>query len=152
MKYEAFGEDDLDRSLSQLETSALSDVLDALGYPSQVLAAGIVSLTRPHRMAGRASCVTLGVKPVTTTGSSAPKDYFSKVDEAAKPGSVLVLHVGGDGRGAVMGGFMGQEFQRRGAVGVLTNGTVRDAPELDERALQIPTLPTPARWGAWHLA
>ena len=121
MKYEVFGEDELAQSLPRLETSALSDVLDALGFPSQVLAEGIMSLTRPHRMAGRASCVTLGGKPVAEKGPPAPKDYFSKVDEAATEGSVLVLQVSGQGRGAIMGGFMGQEFQRRGAAGVLTN-------------------------------
>lgn len=127
-------DEDLTRVLPLLETSALADVLDGLGFPSQVMAPGPAPLTAPHRVAGRAACVGLGPKDAA---SGAPKQYFTAIDEVAAPGRVLVLQVKGEPRGAVMGGFMAQEFRRRGAQGVVTDGVIRDVPEIDAMGFPV---------------
>jgi regulator of RNase E activity RraA len=117
------------RRLALLETSALSDVLDGLGFGRQVLHDSLRPLTGQVRMAGRAACVALGSKPAGAAPAKSG-DYFSAVDEVAAPGRVLVLGIAAAAPGAAIGGFMGREYQRRGAAGVLTNGAIRDAAEL----------------------
>ena len=50
--------------------------------------------------------------------------------------------------GAVFGGFMAREYLRRGAVGVLTDGVVRDAAEIAAMALPVLCAGTSPRNGA----
>lgn len=126
------GTDDAEliRDLAALETSAISDVLDGLGFPGQVLHESLRPLTGQERVVGRAACVALAPG---ATGTAVVKsgDYFSAIDELAAPGRVLVIAVSAEAPGAAIGGFMGREYQRRGACGVVTNGSIRDAAELD---------------------
>lgn len=117
------------RRLAALESSALSDVLDGIGFARQVLHESLRPQTGQLRMVGRAACVSLGSKPAGAAPAKSG-DYFSAVDEAAGPGRVLVLGITAAAPGAAIGGFMGREYQRRGAAGVLTNGAIRDAAEL----------------------
>ena len=51
------------------------------------------------------------------------------------PGDVLVIGTGGNCDNAVLGDNMGIVAKRRGAVGVITDGTIRDAAELIEWGL-----------------
>lgn len=126
------------RALAALETSALSDVLEGLGFAHQVLSADFMPVTGQARMVGRAACATLGAKSAPAPGAPIPGDYFSAIDDLAAPGRILVLSAAPGTVGSVLGGFMGREYLRRGAAGVLTNGLVRDAAELA-------TLPLPLR-------
>jgi regulator of RNase E activity RraA len=88
-----------------------------------------------RRFCGRAACALVGTK--STTGAPKSGDYFAEIDAIAAPLKVLVLQVV-PSTGAVMGGFMAREFQRLGAVGVLTSGMVRDAAEID--SIDFPVL------------
>jgi 4-hydroxy-4-methyl-2-oxoglutarate aldolase len=124
------GDEALLRELGGLETSAISDVLEGLGFPTQVLHESMRPLTGQSRLVGRAACAALGAKPVDAAPAKSG-DYFSDVDELAGPGRVLVLAISVAAPGAAIGGFMGREYQRRGASGVVTNGAIRDAAELE---------------------
>jgi regulator of RNase E activity RraA len=120
--------EDIGAVLRAVETSALSDVLDGIGLGRQVLAREFPASGAARRFCGRAACARVGAKPA----SGAPKsgDYFAEIDAMAAPQTVLVLQVA-PSTGAVLGGFMAREFQRLGAVAVLTDGLVRDAAEID---------------------
>jgi regulator of RNase E activity RraA len=118
------------RELSCLETSALSDVLEGLGFPRQVLHESLRPLTGQPRLVGRAACASFKAKDPNAPAAKSG-DYFATVDELAGPGRVLVLGIAASAPGAAIGGFMGREYQRRGAGGVLTNGAIRDAAELE---------------------
>ena len=48
---------ELTARLAKLETAGLSDVLDEMGYPNQVLASDIRPLDPARRMAGAALCI-----------------------------------------------------------------------------------------------
>jgi regulator of RNase E activity RraA len=120
---------DLFRELAALETSAISDVLEGLGFPRQVLHESIRPLTGQPRLVGKAACAALGPRPAGAAPARSG-DYFSSVDELCGPGQVLVLAVSMAAPGAAIGGFMGREYQRRGTSGVVTNGMIRDAAEL----------------------
>jgi 4-hydroxy-4-methyl-2-oxoglutarate aldolase len=124
------------RGFAELETSAISDVLDGLGFPGQVLAEHLVPLTGQPRMVGRAACAHLAARDPDAPPAGSG-DYFSAIDELAAPGRVLVLAVPASSPGAAIGGFMGREYQRRGATGVLTNGAIRDAAELQGLGLAV---------------
>ena len=113
-----------------IETSALADVLDQLGYPNQVLSRSIVAMTPANSFSGRAACVAFSPIDAGVSASASPTDDFSSIDALARDGVVLVLHVESAIAGAVMGGFMGREYKRRGAVAAITNGVVRDVAEL----------------------
>lgn len=138
------------RGFSELETSAISDVLDGLGFPGQVLSEALRPLTGQQRLVGRAACARLAARdPEAPPAGSG--DYFSSVDELAAPGRVLVLAVSATSPGALMGGFMGREYQRRGARGVVTNGAIRDASELQGLGFAVFGAGATPRNGARHL-
>lgn len=136
------------RALAPLETSALSDVLDGLGYPQQVLATQLRPLGAGGRLVGRAACAAIAAKPPAPPGAAPVRDYFADIDEMATPGSVLVLAVAPEAHGAVFGGFMAREYLRRGAAGVVTDGVVRDAAEIAGLPLQVLCAGTSPRNGA----
>lgn len=138
------------RELGRLETSALSDVLEGLGFARQVLHESLRPLTGQRRLVGRAACALLKAQdpdaPAARSG-----DYFASVDELAAPGRVLVLAIAGSAGGAAIGGFMGREYQRRGAGGVVTTGCIRDAEELQGLAFPVFGAGVTPRNGARHL-
>ena len=51
-----------------------------------------------------------------------------KAVETVGPGEVLVMDCRGQGRAASLGGILGTRLLRRGAAGVVTDGSVRDSP------------------------
>ena len=118
------------QALAGLESSALSDALEGLGFAHQVLGPQYRPMGGHVRMAGRAACALLGPKEAPAPGAPLPGDYFAAIDELAAPGRILVLAIASGTRGAVLGGFMAREYRKRGAVGVITDGLLRDVAEL----------------------
>ena len=138
------------RELGRLETSALSDVLEGLGFPKHVLHESLRPLTGQPRLVGRAACARFKLKDPDAPPAKSG-DYFASVDELAAPGTVLVLAIDGSASGAAIGGFMGREYQRRGAGGVVTNGAIRDAAELEGLRFPVFGAGVTPRNGAKHL-
>jgi regulator of RNase E activity RraA len=99
-----------------------------------------------------------GLKPLTKTRMAGPaftlryiparedidvlavyQDYDHpqrKAIETVPPGHVLVMDCRGQGRAASAGGILLTRLQVRGAGGVVTDGTLRDTPEIEQ--LQLP--------------
>jgi regulator of RNase E activity RraA len=67
------------------------------------------------------------------------KDYDHpqrKAIESVPPGHVLVMDCRGQGRAASAGNILATRLQTRGAAGLVTDGTLRDTPEI--RQLDLP--------------
>jgi regulator of RNase E activity RraA len=102
----------------QHATTTLSDAMDRLGVPGQVL--GLAPLDRSFRMVGRAFTVrTIPVAVVSGTVG----DYIDDVPE----GSVVVLDNGGRLDGTVWGDILTIMAHRRGLAGTAIHGVCRDA-------------------------
>lgn len=124
-----------DPPVALLETSALADVLDELGWPNQVVCPSLRPASADGRLTGWAACACYAERRSgPATGS---EDEFNAVDALAAPGRVIVLGLDGDARGAVMGGLMAREFARRGAAGVVTASPIRDLGEIRELGFPV---------------
>ena len=57
--------------------------------------------------------------------------------ESVGPGDVLVIEARGDTRAATLGNILAMRIMRRGAAGIVTDGSFRDTPAI--RAMDMPT-------------
>ena len=124
--------------LATLETAGFSDVLDEMGYPSQVLASDLRPLDAERRLAGIALCVC-GENRVVTQTPVPPEQQVSpyELERQMKPGLVAVIDAGGQNVGAMIGGFVATALKSNGCQGLVTNGGVRDSREIV--AVGLPT-------------
>ncbi|MEM5345215.1 RraA family protein [Paraburkholderia azotifigens] len=120
-------------TLRQLDTAVIADVLDEFGYPNQTISRALAPSTGTVRFAGLAACVQMTPR----VDDERAYDDFSAVDALAGPDVVLVLSCGGNAGGAVIGEFMAREFQRRGAVAVLTDGAARDSAVIAQMGFTV---------------
>ena len=68
------------------------------------------------------------------------KDYDHpqrKAIETVPPGHVLVMDCRGQGRAAVAGGILLTRLQARGAAGLVTDGALRDTPEIAKLGIPV---------------
>jgi regulator of RNase E activity RraA len=130
----------MDRTLELLKsvsTATISTQLLQRGLRN-VFLHGVKPVTR-HRMAGPA--FTLRYIPAREDIDTLDvfKDYDHpqrKAIEAVPPGHVLVMDCRGKTRGASAGGILATRLQARGAGGLVTDGALRDTPEI--QGLGIP--------------
>lgn len=137
------------KRLRRQATETISDVLDVMGLPNQVLAAAIRPLAPGMRLAGPAFCVRgRAVDPAQPPPPAIPYE----VDRQLTPGCIVVMATGGWTKSAVIGGNVALSYRKKGCAGLVVDGAVRDAGEI--RALGLaafathvtPRRPT-ARWG-----
>jgi 4-hydroxy-4-methyl-2-oxoglutarate aldolase len=123
--------------LQQLDSSVMSDVLDAAGLPKQVLAHYLRPLDLNCKLAGVALCAT-GRRVDQAAGkpaSAAVSGY--ELERLMTAGKVLVIEAGLERHAAALGGFMAAAFKSSGCRGIVVNGAVRDSRELVD--LGLPT-------------
>jgi regulator of RNase E activity RraA len=113
--------------LRRLDSSAVSDALDALGRPGVV--SGIPPLWSSGRIAGRV--VPVRLVPV---GEADPPPHHlgAAAIEAGGPESVIVVDNSGRTEMGGWGGLLGRGAQARGIAGVVVDGACRDVDELAE--------------------
>jgi regulator of RNase E activity RraA len=124
--------------LKQVSTATITTQLMARGLRNTFLR-GLKPLT-PHRMAGQA--FTLRYIPAREDIDTLDvyKDYDHpqrRAIEAVPPGHVLVMDCRGQGRAASAGGILTTRLQVRGAGGLVTDGTLRDTPDIAQLALPV---------------
>ncbi len=66
-----------------------------------------------------------------------PEHPQRKAIEIAPPGSVLVIDCRGDARSASAGGILVRRLEVRGVAGLVTDGGLRDTPEIAQRAFPV---------------
>jgi regulator of RNase E activity RraA len=115
----------LQRLLS-LYTPVISDVLDQLGTTDNAMLWNIRPIYEEARMAGPVFTVTEEFHP----GYKQNDDLYHIVNmlEAVRPTDVIVIATGGRLDAAVWGELMSNAARNVGAVGVVTDGAVRDLP------------------------
>jgi regulator of RNase E activity RraA len=123
--------------LKQASTATLSTQLLARGLRNTYLH-GLKPLNPRLRMAGEA--FTLRYIPAREDLDTL--DVYQDYDhpqrraiESVGPGQVLVMDCRGQGRAASAGGILATRLQVRGAAGLVTDGTLRDTPDIAKIAL-----------------
>jgi 4-hydroxy-4-methyl-2-oxoglutarate aldolase len=116
---------DLMRRAAALDTSVLSDALDALERPGAIDVLG--PIWAGARLAGRA--VTVRLAPGPAPAGSAPVHLGARAIERAGPGTVIVMDNAGRSGMAAWGGLLSTAALARGVAGVVVDGLVRDADE-----------------------
>lgn len=121
-----------------LGTSVVSDVLDEGGFHAQTLDPQLAPVGPAVRFCGPAVCVR-GERRVTTRSQAAEGCFLPlyALPQVAHAGAVLIFAVGGFRGGAVLGGLLATDIAEEGAVGVVTDGLVRDREELSETNLPV---------------
>lgn len=121
--------DDLVERLLKLDTCAVSDACDRLSIPAAAL--GILPLTPPSRIAGRA----VTVKLVEAAGRQSTRHLGTAAIDAAGAGNVIVVE---NPRldAAGWGGILSAAARKRGIAGVVVDGAARDIDE--SRELEFP--------------
>jgi regulator of RNase E activity RraA len=132
------------RRLQRQASETISDVLDVMGLPHQVLAAEIRPIPPVRTVAGPAFCVR--GRPVTPDTPTPAGTQF-EVDRQLKPGMVVVMATGGHTASAVAGGNVAASYKKRGCAGMVLHGAVRDAAEIRSFLPVFATHVTPKRPG-----
>lgn len=115
--------------LTTLETGQLSDVLDEAGLCDHALSSALKPLGGTARMVGVAVCAR-GEPIVRTQEPRRHRLEVDALDKAIRPGGVLLIDTGGYHTGSCVGGLMAYSLQRNGCCGLVVDGAVRDAAEI----------------------
>lgn len=126
---------DLDAVRSELFVSLLSDMLDAHGHRDQALPCRIRPLDEAVAMVGRARTALFMDVYEVREGENPYELEIALVDSLGKD-EVAVIACGMSGRIAPWGELLSTAARARGAVGVLTDGQVRDVTSI--RAMGFP--------------
>src|SRR5262245_13690684 len=119
--------------LAGLRVAPIADALDSLGHPNQVLAPAVRPLVG-ERVVGVA--YTILVVPTATDSSEYRDDGLAAID-AIPSDAVVVIGTGGNCVAASWGELLSTRALACGAVGVITDGAVRDVEGI--RQLDFPT-------------
>lgn len=134
----------IDRSileqLQQASTATIATQLFKHGLRNQVLNGLLPANPRHCRFAGEAA--TLRYIPMREDLDvlevfQDPEHPQRKAIETARPGTVLVIDCRGDTRAGSVGNILVTRLRVRGAVGLVTDGAVRDFPEIAAQSLPV---------------
>jgi regulator of RNase E activity RraA len=124
--------------LLAMTTATATSMLNQRGYVNQFMA-GAVPIQTGARVCGRALTVRLG--------PGRPDLAFSQEDRQQEPlwraietieaGDFLVIDCGGDLRAGTTGDILAARIKRRGGVGVVVDGALRDAAQIRD-LVQLP--------------
>lgn len=140
--------------LMKLQTCAVGDVLDEMGFKDQVLSDEISALDRSMKVAGPAFCIRGHSNPGSTleVTDRSTVNVGYEMFRQMYPGCVVVMDTGGHYLGGPWGENSAVSARARGSVGIVMDGATRDSLELVE--MSWPTFSrgvTPARVeGRWR--
>jgi regulator of RNase E activity RraA len=136
------------------QAATVSDAMLALGLKDTALDPS-VRLLAGKRILGRAR--TIGRTPLT--GNAGQKEMakefglaIQEVIDGCKPGSVMVIATQGIASHANWGGNMAHRARHLGALGLVTDGALRDMDEMDGFGLTIFAQGTSVRAGHYRFA
>jgi len=131
------GWDDVIAAVAEVSTATLASQLRKRGYNGLTL--DRLQSTRPSvTMAGFAR--TVRYVPFREDLSAARGDGYNAQKQAieqVRPGEILVIEARGEEAAGTIGDILGLRAQVRGAVGIITDGAIRDSEALRQR-LDIP--------------
>ena len=114
------------RVRSELNSSVLSDVMDALGYLHQAMDPRIRPLDDSRIMFGRARTALVEELAPGTPRPDNPFELTIAAMDSLNPGDVVVRACGTAKTGVTWGELLTTAAMARGAVGLVTDGLIRD--------------------------
>ncbi len=120
-----WGSDPIDSSIT---VPMLSDSCDRAGIRHQVLEHRLEPLVGLHRISGRARTVRFA--PEVTTDPERPYDEAMDFIDGTAPGDLVVLATDNSNASAFWGELFSAAALGRGAVGLVTDGNVRDSDKI----------------------
>lgn len=118
---------DFPRLRAALYTAVLADVLDGLGYRDQALDLELRRLSGEGVLIGRAK-TTLWEEIFAS--DPAPYALELRAVDECRPNEILVAAAAGSLRSGIWGELLSTAAQRRGCVGALVDGAVRDVEKM----------------------
>lgn len=113
---------------SSLTTAILSDSLDKVGLREQVLTDRLVCVVPGTRIAGRAR--TAQFVPTLDVDPAHPYDAAIDFIDSTAPGDLIVIATDQSNASAFWGELFSAAAHGRGAVGMITDGNVRDTDKI----------------------
>ena len=120
--------------LAKLDSCAVSDAMDKLGYKGTVT--GIVPLSSKRRIAGRVHTEKMVAKEKATPRSGPPVHAGVAAIEACARGDVIVVEQRSGIDAGSWGGLLSVAAKKRGVAAAIADGPVRDIDEA--RAIKFP--------------
>jgi regulator of RNase E activity RraA len=150
----ALSADPLALAFDAFQPATVSDAMFSLGLKDSALDP-TVRLVSGRRILGRAR--TVGRTPITANAGQAElaKDYafaIQQVIDGCKPGTVMVIATQGIASHANWGGNMAHRASHLGAVGLVTDGALRDVEEMEGYGLTVFAQGTSVRAGQHRFA
>lgn len=141
-------------AFASFQPATVSDAMLSLGLKDTALDP-VVRLLSGKRILGRAR--TVGRTPLTANAGQAElaQDYafaIQEVIDGCRPGSVVVIATQGIASHANWGGNMAHRARHLGAVGLVSDGAVRDIEEMEGYGLAIFAQGTSVRAGQHRFA
>jgi regulator of RNase E activity RraA/2-keto-4-pentenoate hydratase/2-oxohepta-3-ene-1,7-dioic acid hydratase in catechol pathway len=132
-------------AVAAVSTATLASQLKKRGYDSLTL--DRLRLTRPElKMAGFARTVRyVPYREDLFTAKGGGFNAQKQAVEQVRPGEILVIEARGDPTAGTVGDILALRAQVRGAVGIVTDGAIRDSKTLSEMSI-------PVFYGATHPA
>lgn len=113
---------------NSLTTAILSDSLDRVGLRDQVLQTRLPCVVPGMRILGRAR--TAAFEPTLEIDPSHPYDAAIDFIDSTRPGDLLVIATGESNASAFWGELFSAAALGRGAVGMITDGNLRDTDKI----------------------
>lgn len=147
-------DDPLAHAFDAFQPATVSDAMFSLGLKDSALDPS-VRLVSGKRILGRAR--TVGRTPITSNAGQAElaKDHafaIQQVIDGCRPGTVMVIATQGIASHANWGGNMAHRASHLGAVGLVTDGALRDVEEMEDYGLTIFAQGTSVRAGQHRFA
>ncbi len=118
----------------KLAASAISDVLDALGFRDQVMRATIRPLYPEALVVGRAMPVLYAE---VFEVPEKPYQMEMEVVDSLRPDDVLVAYAPATAKAALWGGLLSTAARARGARGVVIEGMTRDVKQITSMGFPV---------------
>lgn len=117
----------IQRVRNELNSSVISDTMDSLGYLNQALEPSIRPLDEDKTLFGRARTAKIEALAPGTPRPDNPFELTIKMMDSLGPGDVVVRACASDARnGVTWGELLTTAAMARGAVGLVTDGLIRD--------------------------
>ncbi len=154
MTSSSHSDDAVMNAFAPFQAATISDAMFSLGLRDSAFDP-VVRLLVGRQLLGRAR--TVGRTPLTGNAGQAEmaSDYgfaIQQVIDGCKPGSVIVIATQGIASHANWGGNMAHRASHLGAVGLVTDGALRDADEMEGYGLTVFAQGTSVRAGQHRFA
>ena len=122
------------QATARLSTALILDILDAKGLRHQALRPGILARTTKKPVVGFAKTLLWAN---FSHDDPATYDLELRAIDSLRPGEIVVCATGNSCRSGTWGELLTTAAMQRGAVGVVTDGAVRDLAQMEEMGFAV---------------